>query len=196
LSVAAWINQFKNYVYLAPTGEDVFGFPVFRYQQDNARLVGGEATATLRPGGGFAWDNEFALVRGERADGTALPFIPAPKLVSRWKWAGDWGPRFPKSWALVEGEYMLAQTHPYRPADCDQMMANAAQLGCETPTPAYLLLNAGLGTDLPVGKQVLTLRLLAHNLLDRRYFDHLSRFKAYGIYEPGRDLVLSLRYAW
>ncbi|MEO6038625.1 MAG: TonB-dependent receptor [Saprospiraceae bacterium] len=196
LSVAGWVNQFKNYVYLAPTGEDVFGFPVFRYQQSDARLLGGEATATLRPAGAWAWDNEFALVQGERADGTALPFIPAPKWRSRLKWAGNWGPRLPKSWAFAEGEYVLAQNRPYRPADCDRMMANEAQLGCETPTPAYFLLHAGLGTDLAWGKRFLTLRLSARNLLDRRYFDHLSRFKAYGIYEPGRDIVLAVTLSW
>lgn len=196
ISLSAWVNQFKNYVYLAPTGVEVFGFPVFRYRQDNARLLGGEATATVRTGTGWAWDNEFALVRGERTDGTALPFIPAPKWVSRVKWAGTWGPRLPKSWAFAEGEYVLGQTHPYRPADCDRVPANEAQLGCETATPAYFLLHAGLGTDLTWGKRLLTLRLSARNLLDRRYFDHLSRFKAYGIYEPGRDVGLSARLSW
>ena len=196
VSVAAWVNQFKNYVYLAPTGEDVFGFPVFRYQQDNTRLAGGEATATLQAGQGWVWENEFAIVRGKRADGIALPFIPAPKLVSRVKWAGNWSQKLSKSWAFAEGEYVLQQNHPYRPADCDQTMANEAQLGCETPTPAYFLLNTGVGTDLQWGKNWLTLRLTARNLLDLRYFDHLSRFKSYGIYEPGREVVLSARIAW
>ena len=196
VSAAAWVNQFKNYVYLAPTGEDVFGFPVFRYQQDDAHLVGGEATATIKAGQGVAWDNEFAVVRGKRADGTALPFIPAPKWVSRLKWTGNWAPKLPNSWAFAEGEYVLKQNHPYRPADCDALMANEAQLGCETPTPAYFLLNIGAGTDFSLGKQILTLRLSGHNLLDRRYFDHLSRFKSYGIYEPGRDVALSVRYSW
>ncbi|MCB9307900.1 MAG: TonB-dependent receptor [Lewinellaceae bacterium] len=112
-------------------------------------------------------------MRGERDTGTPLPFIPAPRWVTRVSWTGAG----PGAWAYVEGEYAGSQD---RPAED------------ESPTDAWFLLNAGFGCR--VGK-MLSLSLTGRNLLDRRYFDHLSRFKNYPVpfYDQGIDLVLSAR---
>ena len=174
---AAFLNQFFRYIYLAPTGEDYFGFPVFRYRQDDARLYGGEAYAALHANG-WRWGHSLALVRGLRRDGTNLPFIPAVKYANRLEWSGAFGKRWPKAWGYVEGEQNFRQ---FRPSEY------------ETATPGYFLLHAGFGGVYDAGKYQLTVGLVGRNLLDKRYFDHLSRFKAYGIYNPGRDVSLSVR---
>ncbi len=47
--LAGFVNQFFDYVYLAPTGKDTLGFfPLFRYRQSDARLWGSEAFFKIR----------------------------------------------------------------------------------------------------------------------------------------------------
>ena len=175
--VSGFFNRFFDYIYLAPTGKDTLGnFPLFRYTQADARLWGGEAYCTLKISH-WQWSNTLAFVRGQRDDGSNLPFIPALKWVTRLEWTGALGEKMPETWAYVEGESIGAQN---RPAED------------ETATPAYFLLNAGIGSH--IGRS-LTLSLTGRNLLDRRYFDHLSRFKNYPVpyYDQGLDLVLAAR---
>ncbi|MCB0542492.1 MAG: TonB-dependent receptor [Saprospiraceae bacterium] len=171
--ISVFVNRFFDYIFLAPTGKDTLGiFPLYRYRQDDALLWGGEAFCTLKTSV-WQWANTFSCVRGERDTGTPLPFIPAPRWVTRVSWTGAG----PGVWAYVEGEYAGSQD---RPAED------------ESPTDAWFLLNAGFGCR--VGK-MLSLSLTGRNLLDRRYFDHLSRFKNYPVpfYDQGIDLVLSAR---
>ena len=37
-----FLNLYADYVYLAPTKEEWFGFPVYRFKQQNAKQVGAE----------------------------------------------------------------------------------------------------------------------------------------------------------
>jgi outer membrane receptor for ferrienterochelin and colicin len=41
--VTPFYNLFSNYVYLAPTNEEWFGFPIYRYRQQDADQYGTEA---------------------------------------------------------------------------------------------------------------------------------------------------------
>lgn len=51
--------------------------------------------------------------------------------------------------------------------------------GTETPTDGYLLLNAGLGSDIysKNGRHLITVVFILENLLDNTYQSHLSRLK-------------------
>jgi iron complex outermembrane receptor protein len=77
-SVAAYVNHFPNYIYLAPTGTQYLGFDVFRYKQLDANLYGSESMLgvnfpfyeTLR------FETNFSTVMGKLSNGTYLPFIP------------------------------------------------------------------------------------------------------------------------
>ncbi|HNM24824.1 MAG TPA: TonB-dependent receptor, partial [Saprospiraceae bacterium] len=150
---------------------------VFRFRQNDALLHGGEAFIRLRCQQ-WQWSNTGSFVRGSKSPGDEnLPFIPAPKWVSRLEYSGAWGKKLPQNTLFAEVEQVFAQEHP---------------APYETATSAYTLLHAGLSVSL-AGRTPMTLRLVGRNLLDRRYFDHLSRLKNYGIYEPGRDLILSLK---
>ena len=57
----------------------------------------------------------------------------------------------------------------------------------ETPTPGYNLLNAGVILEFGLKSQKIQLNLSATNLLNETYYDHLSRYKVDGIYNPGRS---------
>ena len=109
-------------------------------------------------------------------DGNYTPYVPAQKIVPSIAYtrmySGD------KSMSLfVEGEQNLAQ---------DNIYPN------ELATPAYFLLNAGASMHLP-GKTTYDLGLTGHNLLNEAYFDHLSRFKYYGINNIGINLTFYIK---
>jgi iron complex outermembrane receptor protein len=55
------------------------------------------------------------------------------------------------------------------------------------------LLNAAVGTDLKVKNQIVSFSLTASNLLNTRYFDHLSTLKDVGIYNMGRNISLNIQ---
>jgi len=73
----------------------------------------------------------------------------------------------------------------------------------ETTTSGYTLLNAAVGTTLRIGKkQDLTIYVAGRNLLNKAYYDHLSRFKpgrlseedpTFGIYNAGRNITFGFR---
>ena len=62
----------------------------------------------------------------------------------------------------------------------------------ETPTSGYVLLNAGFNCSWETNARKITFSIIANNLLNENYFDHLSRFKDYGIHNIGRNIVMHI----
>lgn len=181
VNVSGFYNQFRHYVYLAPTDEDFFGFDVFRYRQQNARLFGGEMSAAWQPLflKTCQWKESIALTKGTLQDGGYLPFIPAYKLSSSIRWEHQKGLR--KLYAEPEWVYVFDQNNP---------------AVFETRTEGYALLNVMAGVAIPVSHANLEFTLSGKNLLNTVYADHLSRLKYYGLYNPGVNVVLATKVTW
>jgi iron complex outermembrane recepter protein len=179
-SLSAYYNTFSNYVYLAPTTESYFSFPVYRYRQQNATLAGGEAVLTLSPPKARQWSltGTYARVRGALASGQPMPFIPAAKLTGSLRWEKNLQGRISNIFIAPEYSYSLPQREP-------------AQF--ETPTPDYYLVNcnAGLTLAAPAGRWVFGIS--GTNLTNVAYYDHLSRLKFYNLLNTGRNISLSVR---
>jgi iron complex outermembrane receptor protein len=75
----------------------------------------------------------------------------------------------------------------------------------ETPTPGYVLYNAGMGTEITnrKGKVIANINILGNNITDIAYQSHLSRLKYFeqypnnqsgrnGIYNMGRNISFKL----
>ena len=62
----------------------------------------------------------------------------------------------------------------------------------ETPTDGYTLLNIGLGGTVNILNQPVDFKLSANNLLNETYVSHLSRLKADGIPNIGRNINLGM----
>jgi len=87
-------------------------------------------------------------------------------------------------------EHDFKQTHVY------------SAYGTETPTDAYTLLNAGIGTDIIWNKRTLcSIYISGTNLADVAYQSHLSRLKyeaenyataRVGVYNMGRNFSFKL----
>lgn len=62
----------------------------------------------------------------------------------------------------------------------------------EFTTPGYAILNLNMGTRIHIQKQSVKLRFSIQNLLNTKYFNHLSTWRQLGLPEPGRNFMLSV----
>ncbi len=180
-SAAIYYNHFYNYIYLAPTTAEFYGFTIYRYLQENATLHGGEANLDFHPDV-LPWLDvtaAYSRVRGGTDAGYNLPFMPADKLRAEIKFEIlQSSAKWMQSFITAGVDYVFAQNDPGQ---------------FETATPAYYLLDLAAGTQLQLRKQEVAISIGCSNLLDRAYYDHLSRFKYYGIYDMGRNIFFNLR---
>lgn len=178
--VAAFYNHLNHYIYISPSSEtSESGLPVYRYNQNNAILKGGEAGMHIHPRS-MEWlhyETSFSMVTGVQQDGRYLPFIPAHK------WNNEI--RLSKTkLALFRDAYIMTST--------SYVMKQSKTASDETQTPGYWLIDSGAGANLKIGRQVVFLALGVNNLLDNKYVDHLSTLKEVNYFNPGRSVTLSL----
>ena len=180
-NASVYHNYFNNYVYLAPTNEDFFGFDVFRYRQQHSRIYGAEASIHYKPFQNKSWEfkESATATRGLLKNGENLPFIPAYQINSAIHWMGKIS-HFDCYWE-PELQYVFPQNKP-------------AQF--ETSTVDYALFNMMAGFGETKKKIKWQCSLAAKNIMNKLYADHLSRIKYYGLYNPGFNLVLSTKVTW
>lgn len=173
-SASLYRNQFRNFFYLSPTGLEYYGFAIYQYEQTNALLQGGEASLELTPPG---WpvdlNGAYSFIQAEKEDGSYLPFIPANKLTGEIRIHFNSVGAFAAPAFRVGETYVFDQDHP-------------AQF--ETSTESYSLLFVGITGQIKKA----SLSLTCNNLLNKYYYDHLSRLKYYGIANMGRNIVLGI----
>jgi len=175
-SASVYRNQFRNFFYLAPTGTEYFGFGVYEYLQSDATLQGGELSIEWNPfGSRVSLATSYSFILAEKDDGSYLPFIPANKFFGELVFHLNGSGNVSNPSIKIGGNYMLDQNNP-------------AQF--ETSTESYFLLHAGV-----TGQWKKTeLSLVANNLTNLNYYDHLSRFKYYGIANMGLNVVLTMNF--
>jgi iron complex outermembrane receptor protein len=172
-SASVYRNQFQNFFYLSPTGKEYFGFFIYEFQQSNAVLQGGELEWEWSiPTTSFEVNSSYSFISAKKSDGSYLPFIPANRLMSEIRFRTANGS---KLFFKIGATYTFDQD---RPAEF------------ETSTAGYMLFHAGLSAEIKKVRYSLT----ANNLLNENYYDHLSRFKYYGIGNMGRNIVLTINF--
>lgn len=174
-------NAIADYIYIAPTGASLGEEEIFEYIQGDARLYGGEIGLHLHPHP-LDWlhlESTFATVQGELKDGPPLPLIPANTLDNTFR--VEFG---------LEGKGLQQLDAFIRLKSVFEQNRVSA---FETPSDGYSLLDMGIGTTWLMGNQPLELRLVASNLLDKQYIAHLSRLKADGVPNIGRNIILGLK---
>jgi iron complex outermembrane receptor protein len=209
-SIELFNNNISNYIYNEKLssvngGDSIFvqggnEYQVFHFRQTNAQLYGGEFSIDLHPHplDWLHFENSvsvlYAVNRGGNGanitDSTKyLPFIPPFHTISELR--ADLGKRmgaFSGFYAKFGLEYYAAQNRIF------------SAYGTETPTPGYVLLNAGIGADIlnSNGKTMFSFSVNATNLADVAYQSNMSRLKYMedypgngsgrsGIYNMGRN---------
>lgn len=172
-------------------------FFAFRFNQNNASLYGAEFSLDIHPHplDWLHFENTFSYVRGklnEEQDGSNnLPFIPAARLINELR--ADFlrkGKSVRNLYVNVELDNTFAQNNPF------------TGFNTETKTKGYSLLNIGLGGDITAkGKTLFGLYIVANNIADVAYQNHLSRLKyapenlvsgRTGVFNMGRNFSVKL----
>ncbi len=169
----------------------------FAYQQRNANLLGAEAVLDFHPHplDGLHIENTISYVRGQfenALDGSNnLPTIPPFRWIAELRYElMKNSTRYKNSYASIQFDNVATQQHPF------------TGYNTETATPGYTLINIGAGTQLNhKGKQLFSIALVAQNITDVAYQNHLSRLKytaenpvtgRMGVFNMGRNYSLKL----
>jgi iron complex outermembrane receptor protein len=174
--LASFVNVFRKYIIFKPTGniDPESGYPFFQYIGDEARIMGAELSATLKPFKGFELGLGSDFVDGRRITNGEefLPFIPPLRLTAIADYDLGWG------WIGVK---IVSATQQNRVAPDEEI------------TDGYTIIGLSAGYRLSnLGRHVFIFRV--DNLLNTRYRDHLSRIEDRNFPMPGRNL--SVAYRW
>lgn len=180
-------------------GEDI---TAFIFNQHNAKLSGVELSLDIHPHP-LHWlhfENTFSFVRGrfdkkldnDRSGSDNIPLIPAPR------WNGELKADFKKAGGVFRNLYIRFEAD--KTLKQDNFFSGYAT---ETATDGYLLLNAGMGSDIVNKKMkiLFSLHIGITNIGDVAWQNHLSRLKytaenmvtgRTGVFNSGRNFSIKL----
>ncbi|MDM8158954.1 TonB-dependent receptor [Labilibaculum sp. K2S] len=177
IDFSVFYNKIYDYMYLAPTDEvapEGSGF-VYAYQQQDAKLYGGELAVNLAPTSFLKLHSDYAMVIAKQNDGGHLPFIPQHKLNTSARLFAKGNQTFKSPFIGLSWKHAFEQNHPSQ---------------FESETSAYDLIAIQAGSDFQLAKYQTSLVLSVNNLFNETYIDHLSSLKPLNFYNPGRDISL------
>ena len=187
---SVYANYIDDYIYFAPEPSDgplglnqtVRGlFPVFSFRPVDAVFYGGEeAFAIAPPKWPVSFDGQISIVRAiDVANQQFLVFVPADRyrLGVTYHWPEFW--KFTHGFVSVGGTFVDRQRRTDPEADF------------APPPPAYFLLGASAGVQVPMRHQLLSIGLEGNNLTNTRYRQYTSLLR-YFADEPGWDIRLRL----
>lgn len=179
LDVSGFYNSIRDYIFLDYSSDTTDeGMQIFYYRQNNALLYGGEILLEVLPLNSLSVIGSYSYLHGEQSSRENLPFIPQNKIMAEIKWEKSFEGIFHNYYAKLGVNYAFKQDKPSH---------------FETPSSDYTLLNVGLGFSFLIGKHVIDMDVVATNLLNYQYIDHLSTLKELGYYNMGRNIFVSLR---
>ena len=203
-------NNISNYIFnqklLNHSGSDsviIKGNQTFKFQQAKAQIYGWEANLDIHPYDWLHFENSISVTYALNKGGNGmhvtdsskyLPLIPPlhtntelrANILKKFK-------HFSSVFFKVGMEYFATQNRIYS--------AN----NTETPTPGYVLYNAGIGADITnsKGKVLFSFNIVGNNITDVAYQSNLSRLKYFeeypnnptgrsGIYDMGRNISFKI----
>ena len=177
INTGIFYNKVMNYIFLQPSNDFINRYRIYRFEQEDASLKGGEISADWMAVNVLDISSSFSIVRGKRNNGYYLPFMPADKIITTIKF--DLSEYFSR-----ENTFLSISMRNYLKQD---RIAEE-----EIPTPGYTLIDAGLGMDISLFNLSFRTLLNITNLLDKKYYDHLSLLKPLGVLDMGRNISLAV----
>jgi iron complex outermembrane recepter protein len=178
-----FFNYFNNYIFLRPTVEFSplpDGGQIYRYSQTRAVYSGFEMSGEYHPLQYLHLEAgaEYVYTYNIDAD-LPLPFIPPFALTTEAELSRKRIFRFLRnSTGAVQFSYYAAQNRTDRN---------------ELQTSGYALVNLSAGTTFHLGGHNVELIFRINNLLNTKYYKHLSRYRLLNLPEPGRNFTVMLK---
>lgn len=185
IGTTPFVNYFSNYIYLNPTSEHDRlygnGNQVFYYTQSKVFRFGAEFHSHfqllkfLQLGlmGEYVYSEQLS---GDKK-GFTLPFSPPPSAIFNVKLKKQ-------KFKIIENAYLSID---YR--------ITAAQNNIvppEEPTPGYQYINIGLGGNVKINNQKISVSMQVKNLFNKKYFNHTSYYRLINVPEAGRNFIVNI----
>ncbi len=185
----AWNSGIRDFIQLRPDGSIVStirgAFPLYRYQQYDARLQGLELSLHVHPFDFFESGVKGSVLRGDNKElDEPLYMMPAPNM----QWVNNFS--LPSSEVLRQNTLQIGVRTAASQKRFPDLVATDSYRE-PAPPSSYTLIDMGVSTRVRISNTSLDVSIDAKNILNTRYRDYLSRFR-YLIDEPGRNLVLRL----
>lgn len=181
LIINPFYNHIRDYIYIEQADSIKDGYNVFIYKQASfAQLYGLDFGFHYHPHLSH-WlhiECSFSNVFAEDDQKLPLPLIPQTRINTQLKFEFDMESKFQLTDIVLQNTYFFKQNRVST---------------YETETPAYNLLNLGVNMKID-WENPLFISCGVRNLLNTEYIDHLSRLKNLGLWGPGINAYLSLRY--
>lgn len=184
LEGSVFYNTINDFINIAPTGQEVTSnidpnetVPLFVYQQDDANIYGGELLLNVHPNT-IPWghlETSLSTLKGKHTDSDEYLYQMPPT-----KWNNDVYITWDHVGKLLDWTLNVGTNTTFEQT---QVSTN------EMETPGYTLLHLGLDTHY----KNMEFFLNANNVLDNKYLNHMSRFRSYEIYSPGRNISLGIK---
>ena len=178
--INGFYNAVKDFIFIEPNGEVIGEDDVFVYQQENAKLYGGEIGFHLHPHplDWLHFESSFETVVGKQNNGTYLPLIPANSFMNTLR---------AESISTLKG---LKNKYAYITL---KSVLDQDKVGdFEDASKGYNLVDLGFGGAVVAFNTSMEVRLSAQNIFDKTYISHLSRLKTDGIANIGRNISLAV----
>lgn len=183
ISATPFISYFSNYIFLEPTGEWSIlphSGQIYRYRQAQVWLGGSEISAQYSPFKDFTASFSAEYIHNLNiTDKYPLPFSVPAKMAFDILYTNITTMDIIKSYSLKLGaDYIFAQNRIARNEDT---------------TPDALLLNFSANVFWRINKWSMITDFQVQNILNTRYFNHLSFYRKLNAPEPGRNIQLIIK---
>lgn len=211
--LSLFANHINNYIYNTrlqdADGNDILSesggqeYPTYKFQQGKVLLYGLEGNIDFHIVKNLHFENSASLIYGDNESFTGaertvenkyVPQMPPFRLLSELRYNfEEKSNTFSKTFVKLQLQYTATQNRVY------------SYDNTETPTPGYSLINVGFGTSIlnKKGNNLFDVYVLANNLFNVAYQDHLSRLKYFeeysaspnghlGIYNMGTNISFKL----
>lgn len=174
--VSPFVNWFGNYIFLRPTG-DWSVLPhtgqIYRYTQTEALFAGAEASVEVRllPALSYRLAGEYVYTYN-RDEHIPLSFSPPAVFHNTLTWQKK------RLMLYAEWQSIARQNRVDRNED---------------RTPGANLFHLGGSLDLPLAGTDVEITLAVRNVLNTRYYNHLSFYRKVEIPEPGRNFQIMIK---
>ncbi|MDH6359055.1 TonB-dependent receptor [Parabacteroides sp. PF5-9] len=176
IQFSPFISWFSNYIFLHPSGEWSIlphAGQVYRYTGAEALFAGAEASVEVFLTKQLTYSLTGDYVYTYNCDEhIPLSFSPPASVRNSLTW------QYKKLQLFGEYHYIARQNRVDRN---------------EEPTPEAHLFNAGASYSFSLGKVEPVITLSAKNLLNKRYYNHLSFYRRVEIPEPGRNFQVMIK---